>query len=103
MPNKEIRIGPIVFKVVLVWRLTAEDNTKKIDGHIVYSSSEIKIEAGLEEQRKRQVIWHEIIHGILTQAGIYDQDEKAVDVLAHGVMDVLHDNPWLCKEVSRNA
>jgi hypothetical protein len=93
-----VKIGPMVYEVVEEKGLTTFDGDKKLSGHIIYDSRQIRIEAQLSEQSKRQILWHEILHGILTQAGIELEDvEKSVDVLAFGIMGVLQDNQWLTK------
>lgn len=91
---ENIRIGPIDFSVIQVDVLTDESNTTKLNGHIKYNLSEIRIDAELEEQAARQVIWHEVVHGILT-LGQIEHDERLVQIVSYGVMQVLRDNPWL--------
>lgn len=93
MPS--IKIGPILYNLREISRLTDETQTAKLAGHIKYDTSEILLEASLEDQAKLQVLWHEIIHGILTHAGIDNIEERTVDVLAYGVLSVLVDNPGL--------
>jgi len=90
-----IRIGPIDFTVCAVDRLLNDGNYEKLSGHIKYDASEILVEGDMEPQAQRQVVWHEVIHGILTQAGYTDHDEKMIDILAYGVMQVVRDNPIL--------
>lgn len=90
-----IRIGPIDFSVRAIERLVNDNGSEKLDGHIKYATSEILVEANTEAQAQRQVIWHEIIHGILTQAGYSEHDEKMIDIISYGVMQVLRDNPIL--------
>jgi hypothetical protein len=92
---KSIRIGPIDFAVREIERLVNTDAYEKLSGHIRYTDSEILLENNMESQAKRQILWHEILHGILTQAGYSDHDEKMIDIIAYGVMQVLRDNPAL--------
>lgn len=93
MMESTIKIGPIKYKVVETEGLNLDG--KPLDGHIVYNECEIRVKAEMNEQAKRQTTWHEIIHGILTHAGITGEKEATVDVIAFGVMAVLQDNPWL--------
>jgi len=88
-----IKIGPINFEVVYTKNLF--DDNKKLDGNIQYSRCTIEIEENSSVQHQRQVLWHEIIHGILTQAGVDlgKQTETVCDAVAYGIMDVLDDNP----------
>jgi hypothetical protein len=94
----QIKIGAITYDIVEEKGLTNGDKDAKLDGHIRYSECQICVEAGLAGQAKRQVIWHEVIHGILTHAGIRKHDEALVDALAYGLMDLLKNNPWLAGE-----
>jgi hypothetical protein len=93
LPSK-VKIGAIYFDVKEIQGLTAEEDSKKIDGHIVYNKCEIRIEASLNEQVKRVTLWHEIIHGILTFANV-EHDERIVDVLGYGIVAALDENTTL--------
>lgn len=93
--KQTVKIGPILFEVVEEKGLVNGDKTRKLDGHIRYSDCRIEVEASMAPQAKRQTIWHEIVHGILNQAGYWKQGEELVDALAYGIMSVLQDNPWL--------
>jgi hypothetical protein len=89
-----IKVGAIIYQIVDVPGLHNETG-EKYDGHILYSKEEIRLEADLASQTKRQTLWHEVIHAILIQAGHQKHDEGQVDALAYGIMNVLQDNPWL--------
>lgn len=91
--NEFIKVGPIRYRIVEVEGLVGDQS--KLDGHIVYNPSEIRLEVALGSQRKHLVLWHEVIHAILTHGGFDDHDERMTDVLATGIMSVLQDNPWL--------
>ena len=93
--TRHVKIGPMVYAVVEEKGLVDGDKSRKLDGHIRYNDCQIAVEAGMSPQAKRQTIWHEIVHGILTQAGYTKQGETMVDALAYGIMGVLQDNPWL--------
>lgn len=99
IPNK-VRIGPIDFTVVEIERLRDDAGSKSLDGNISYARSEIRLGAELEWQAKRQTLWHEIIHGLMTQGHIEtgEAEEQMVDVLAYGIVQVLRDNPELVKD-----
>ena len=95
LPNN-LYIGGMAYQIVEIERLIADDGRRKLTGNIRYDECEIRIEAGMEAQATRQIIWHEILHGILTQAGHQEaMKESAVDALAYGIVDVLKQNPWL--------
>jgi hypothetical protein len=96
-----VKIGPMVYAVSIVERLQSDDG-RKLDGHIVYSALSVKVDAALAPQMQRQVLWHEILHGILSQSGlpdIGDKEEDLIDVLAYGIVGVLADNPELREPV----
>jgi len=91
--NEFVKVGPIRYRIVEVEGLVGDQS--KLDGHIVYNPSEIRLEISLGSQRRHLVLWHEVIHAILTHGGFDDHDERMVDVLAASIMLVLQDNPWL--------
>lgn len=90
---KAIKIGPITYPIRIVEHLT--DGKDKLDGYISYSNSEIRIDAAMESQRQRAILWHEIVHGILSQAGYDNHQESMVEALSYGILAVLDDNPAL--------
>jgi hypothetical protein len=92
---KEILIGGIYYDVVIVENLRSDEGVK-LDGHIVYGRNEIRLEATLSEQAKWQVMLHEVVHGILSQAG-QDMKDEAVDALAYGVLGFVQGNQWEVK------
>ena len=89
-----IRIGTIDYEVFLVDGLEDSEGNK-LDGQIRHSESAIYLESKLEVQSQRAVLWHEIIHGILSQHGLGHHAEELCDTLAYGIMGVLKDNPKL--------
>ena len=91
----EVKIGPVVYEVQYKEGLRGHDDLL-LDGNIVYSDCLINIASGQHPQHQLVVLWHEILHGILTAAGIeLDNNEQVVTALAHGVMGVVVDNPQL--------
>jgi len=96
MPPNKLYIGGITYRIAEIERLLADDGRRKLSGNIRYDECEIRIEAGMDVQSTRQIIWHEVLHGILTQAGHCDAiKEQIIDALAYGIVDVLKQNPWL--------
>lgn len=90
-----IRIGGIDYEVEEVPNLCTEDGTKRLNGHILYDSCRIRIDENLSQQTKSLVMWHEILHGILTHAGVQEQSEAQIEALSYGIVQVLRDNPQL--------
>jgi hypothetical protein len=94
MLNK-VKIGGIVYSINIVDKLLSDDNTK-LDGQISYTNSEINLDSRLSEQTRYQILWHEILHGILTHAGNTELiGEEDINVLAYSIMQILRDNPKL--------
>lgn len=91
-----VKIGPIVYKICMIEGLVSEGT--KLFGEVKHDVCEIRVEARNDLQQARQTLWHEIVHVILSQAGLAKdaKREELVDPLAYGVMGVLQDNPWLC-------
>lgn len=81
----------------------AEDITRKSDGaflfgHISHDEQHIDVRAALQPKMKAVCLWHELIHGVLFQAGLLidEGDEERVCVaLSHGIVQLLQDNPEL--------
>lgn len=90
---KTIRIGTVDYIVTVVSGLM--DGDVNLNGHIVYNQSEIRVEQDMTPLMKYIIIWHEVIHGILEQAGIDEHDENVVVALAYGIANVLRCNEWL--------
>jgi hypothetical protein len=92
----KIKIGAMVFDVIRKDDLKHPADNRRLDGHILYSESKIYLDSNLSYQAEMQTIWHEVLHGILTQAGgCKEEDEHLIEALAYGVMMVLDANPEL--------
>lgn len=70
------------------------DKGKRILGEIDYIEQVIKLEKGLNEDLKKEVLIHEILHGILEKLGFDDlnNDEQKVQSIASTLYQVLKDN-----------
>jgi len=97
MKRKTIRIGAMDYTIEMVKDL--RDGNHELNGWIRYNDSKVMLDDEMEPQAEYITLWHEILHGLLTQAGMARQDEKIVEVLSHGIVMVMRDNPWLvnCK------
>lgn len=92
---EKIEIGGITYPVECIKDL--RDGDTKLDGHTIHRPFSIRLEDKLCEQGKRVVLWHEVLHAIVAQAGIKHRDEyeQPLDALAYGLVQVLRDNPGL--------
>lgn len=88
-----ITIGPSVFAVRYEPNPVRE--LEVVDGLIDYAKRRIVIEVNMHPEHQHQVLWHEILHGLLTQGGFANHDEQMVTVLAIGIQNVLLRNPQL--------
>ena len=88
-----IKIGAIDYPILD--RDDLHDNHKPLYGWIKFNTMEIILSTELGPQARYVVLWHEVVHGILNHAGIDDSDEKLINALAYGVVQVLRDNPAL--------
>lgn len=92
--SESIRIGGVDYVVV-------EDSLlhdMQMVGQIRFLRCEIALAPGLHPEARKQALLHEIVHGLLTHAGIREQGENVVDAVAHGLMQVVRDNPQLFKK-----
>ena len=89
-----LRIGAIEYAVVRVKGLSVDD--EPADGCLAYLECAIQLEATTAPQLSRVTLWHEILHAILAHSGRQlDHDEDEIEALAHGIVQVLRDNPEL--------
>lgn len=95
-----VKIGPFRYPVSFVDDLHSFDGSMKIElwGHIKANEIKIELLPSLDAQRQLQVLWHEILHGILANAGYDVHDEKQIDAISTGIIQVLRDNPLLADE-----
>ena len=86
----QLRLGALTYTV-------DEGKLKQQCGHCDYEHARIRIHRTLDPQLKRVTLWHEIIHALLFNAGVYEPEhnEQQIDALAHGIVQVLRDNPQL--------
>lgn len=64
-------------------------------GQIRHHRCQIVIADNLHPVAAQQVLWHEIVHGIMQHAGIAEQPESLVEAISYGVTQVLRDNPGI--------
>lgn len=61
-------------------------------GSIQFGQCILNVDKDMHPQVQKVVIWHEAVHAILTHASI-DHTEQMVETLAHGIIQLLQDNP----------
>lgn len=88
-----IRIGAIDYTVEETNNLYSDHGVRMGEHDSVLTC--IRINQNISPQAKRVTLMHEIVHAILANAGKCDHDEEMVDLLAHGIVGVLRDNPHL--------
>lgn len=92
IPNS-IRIAGVEYEVEIVPNLMSGANAAY--GHIDYDNSRIELSDtfGTEHQKRCQILWHEILHGIRENNGMTIENEEAVvDMFAKGIYQVMQDN-----------
>jgi hypothetical protein len=95
----QIRIGPVVYKVVKVKELA--DAPGLLHGDINYGRCRIRLSADDDPQLRYVTLWHEALHGILHAAGIEEHDEPTIIALSHGIAQIIKDNPELIAAVAQ--
>lgn len=69
------------------------DKNESLWGKIDYQEQVIKIDSELKNERKAQVLLHEILHGVLSELGFYEinNNEEAVQGLSTALYCTLVD------------
>jgi len=92
---ESVKVGPVVYAVAENPRYVAEN----LVGQIFYYESRIEMQPNLSIDMAEIGLWHEVFHAILLQGGFREHDERLLDILAHGVVGVLRDNPSMVELV----
>lgn len=91
---QSVRVGAFEYTIRIEDDL--KDGSQKLDGWIQHSQTLILLDRSLSAQVMRVTLWHEVLHGIMVQAGHDDVlKDPEIEALAHGIVGVLRDNPWL--------
>lgn len=95
IPNK-IRIGNFDYDVELTEQPILLDY-QLCSGLCDVHNQLIQIDAGLTDQNKERVLWHETVHGLFEYLGLDfgEKNENIVDSVARGVMQLVRDNPLM--------
>ena len=100
----KVKIGPIDYAYELVTDLhdkeSGDSKWQPLFGQIEYGTGEMRISDTLPPGQRRVTTLHEVIHGVLVNAGIDDHNEVLISALAHGLVQVLRDNPALVSMIT---
>ncbi len=105
LPRK-IQIGCVGYTVRLLDDLHKVDDVgvkKWLHGHILFADSEIRIANDQSDDIKLVTMWHEILHGILNNAGQTDQPEALIEAISFGLVQLIRDNPKLVKATRKGG
>lgn len=102
--QKTVRIGCMDYKIYHQPNLKDEKG-EFMWGRASHSEMTIGINSDSDPQGECQTFWHEIIHVLIIQSGLYkilkrELQERICDSLAYGILQVLRDNPILAKEAA---
>lgn len=92
MPNS-VRIGGVEYPIEYVAHLN--NGTNIAYGHIDYDNCKIELSdtCGTAHEKRCQILWHEILHGIRNHSTLeIENEEEVVDMFAKGIYQVLQDN-----------
>ena len=97
-----VKIGPFIYTVSdRVKNLHDHNGDLRISlwGHIKHSHQQIEIEEDISDETRLQVLWHEILHGIIHQRGGPPAEtevmEQIIDAISYGLIEAIRDNPQL--------
>jgi hypothetical protein len=91
MNELTFRIGSVDYIVGEVEGLAAK---YELYGQVIYSDTHIEIDAGMSPTRKNDVLVHELLHAVFSEAGYREQDEELITRVAHVLHGVLRDNDF---------
>lgn len=95
IPNT-VRIGSVDYTVELSEKPVVFDY-KQCNGLIDFSQSKIVLDAKTLEQQQLEITFlHEVVHGMLHDRNLEEQDnEQLVEALAYALHQLIRDNPNL--------
>lgn len=99
MIPKTIKVGPITYTVIRdvhdLHRVESDGKKTPLHGQVEWKPQCIEIAANQGSDVQVVVLWHEILHAILNNAGQFDESESYIVALSHGLVQVMRDNPAL--------
>lgn len=93
----QVLVGGIPYSIEKQDRITVDE--QNADGCITYNVCRIQIVDGMPVEVERTVVLHEAMHAIFKGQGQHDyqHDEALLEAIAHGMVQLLRDNPLLVK------
>ena len=91
-----IQYGSQVYEVRVIPEKDLFHDGESHSGHISHNKSTIDISAEWDQPGRKVILWHELIHAILSHSGRDGTiDEAVIESLAHGIVEILQRNNFL--------
>lgn len=91
MNEISFRVGSVDYTVELVPKL---QHLYDLFGQVTYDNTHIQIDAGLSPSRINDVLIHELLHAVFSEAGFREQDEDTINRVGKVLAQVLRDNDF---------
>jgi len=88
-------VGGIEYSISEETEPFSNDEGTELMGEVRYDMAQLRVRSSMNAQLKPGVLFHELLHAILYQAGHMKQKESVVLALEYGLLDVLRQNPRL--------
>lgn len=95
----KVKVGSSIYKIFKKSGLVTEDGTGAL-GKARHLEGRILLSKGYNIARTYKVFWHELIHCIECERGL-DLEEREVDQVALGLVELLQDNPQLLEMIKQ--
>lgn len=94
----KFKIGGQYYRIERLTDLTISTGN---GGEISPYKKVIRLQDGLDAQLEKEIITHELVHGMLNMLGEHEksQDETSVDRIAQGIIMLLVDNKEFFRQV----
>jgi len=83
----KLDIGGHNYKVNLVESKTMENGKMLLGNHDARTCT-INLDKGMSKSRTQETFLHEVVHVILTNAGMQNHDEVVIDATANGLLQL---------------
>lgn len=91
-----IQYGSQYYRVRVVPEKELFHDGEDHSGHISHSQSEILVSSNWDVHGRQIILWHELVHAILSHSGRDGQiDEAVIESLSFGIVEILQRNPFL--------